>query len=150
MHPVRHCGFVGDVTALQLIPFEFRHKQLDQDYVAAGDCRTDSTTDALATPLANLTGPHFYRHGLSAVGLSAFNRPVAPRSYSFLIWGTCAWDTCSPAAKSLLVSSAWGESSQGQFRACEPQRNTTNDVQIFHIQCVLPCRFSCCAKCSQA
>lgn len=50
MHPLRHCGFVGDVTALQLIPLESRHKQLDRDYVAAGDYRADSTADALASP----------------------------------------------------------------------------------------------------
>ncbi len=67
--------------------------------------------------LANLTCADNYRHGLSAVGLSAFDRPLAPGVYSFLVWDTCAWHTCSPAAKSLLASSAWGESSQGQFRA---------------------------------
>ncbi|KAL0043118.1 hypothetical protein WJX79_009758 [Trebouxia sp. C0005] len=36
MQPLRHCGFVGDVTALQVIPLESRHTQLDRDYVAAG------------------------------------------------------------------------------------------------------------------
>ena len=38
MHPIRQCGFVGDVTALQLISLESRHKELDLDYVAAGSC----------------------------------------------------------------------------------------------------------------
>lgn len=83
------------------------------------------------------TCPDVYRHGLSAVNLSAFDRSLASGIHSFLIWGTCARHTCSPAAESLLASSAWGESSQGHFRAHETQDNTVSDAQTSHRQNLL-------------
>ena len=50
VHKLQHCGFVGDVTALQLVSLTTQNSSIQQDFIAAGTCCHRLRAWSVSTP----------------------------------------------------------------------------------------------------